>query len=88
MFTAVTVTVGGWVTVTVGDWIEDLDGMGEEVGMEVGGFNPILSLLAIFVILHQLHDIVVGLGVAVEEGNEIATTLECVPCPGKWVIVG
>ena len=79
MFIAVTVTVDGWT--------EDLDGLGEEVGMEVGGFNPILSLLAIFVILHHLHDIVV-LGVAVEEGNEIATTLECVPCPGKWVIVG
>ena len=82
------------MTVTVGGWTEDLDGMGEEVGMEVGGFNPILSLLALFVIFHQLHDIVVGLGVsvglgvAVEEGDEIATTLECVFCLGKWVIVG
>ena len=71
MFIAVVVTVDGLT--------EDLNGLGEEVEMEAGGFNPILSLLAIFVILHQLHDIVVGLGVAVEEGNEIATTLECVP---------
>ena len=96
MFTSVTVTVGGWVTVTVDGLTENLDEMGEEVGMElggevgmgVGGFKPILSLLALFVILHQLHTIVVGLGVsvalgvAVEEGDEIATTLD------KWVIVG
>ena len=85
-----TVTADGWieVTVTVDGWTEDLDGLGEEVGMEAGGFNPILSLLAIFVILHHLHDSVVVLGVAVEEGIAIATTLECVFCLGKWVIVG
>ena len=96
MFISVTVTVGGWVTVTVDGLTENLDEMGEEVGMELGGevgmelggFKPILSLLALFVILHQLHTIVVGLGVsvalgvAVEEGDEIATTLD------KWVIVG
>ena len=84
------------MTVTVDGLTENLDEMGEEVGMElggevgmgVGGFKPILSLLALFVILHQLHTIVVGLGVsvalgvAVEEGDEIATTLD------KWVIVG
>ena len=68
----VTVTIGGWVTVTVGGWTENLDGMGEEdgmkrggeAGMELAGFKPILSLLALFVILHQLHTIVVGLGVS------------------------
>ena len=90
------------MTVTVGGLTENLDGMGEEdgmkrggeAGMELAGFKPILSLLALFVILHQLHTIVVGLGVsvglgvAVEEGDEIATTLECVFCLGKWVIVG
>ena len=82
MFIAVAVTVDGWT--------EDLNGLGEEVGMEAGGFNPILSLLAIFVIFHQLHDIVVGLGVsvglgvAVEEGDEIATTLECLFSLANW----
>ena len=90
---AVTVTADGWieVTVTVDGWMEvtvTVDCLGEKGGMELGGFKPILSLLALFVILHQLHTIVVGLGVsvalgvAVEEGDEIATTLD------KWVIVG
>ena len=77
MFIAVAVTVDGWT--------EDLNGLGEEVGMEAGGFNLILkgcgvvSFTAIVVILHHLHDIVVVLGVAVEEGNVIAT-ISC----GVW----
>ena len=60
MFIAVTVTVDGWMEVTV-----TVDCLGEKGGMELGGFKPILSLLALFVILHQLHIIVVGLGVSV-----------------------
>jgi hypothetical protein len=65
------------VTVTV-------DSLGEDFGMEVGCFKSILCLLTLFVILHQLQTIVVGLGVAVEN----ATTLEYLPCSGKGVMVG
>ena len=66
------------VTVTVDGWTEDLNGLGEEVGMEAGGFNLIrkgcgvVSFTAVVVI-------VVVVGVAVEEGNAIAT-ISC----GVW----
>ena len=63
------------VTVTIG-------GLGELIGMEVGRFKPILCLLTLSVILHQLQTIVVGLGVAVEN----ATTLGYMPCFGKGVV--
>ena len=60
----------------------NVDSFGEDIGMEVGCFKPILCLLTLFVIFHQLHTIVVGLGVAVE----IATTLGYMPCFGKDVV--
>ena len=57
----------------IGDgWTEDLNGLGEELGMEAGGFNLILKGCGV-VSFTAVVVIVVVVGVAVEEGNVIAT---------------
>ena len=58
MFIAVAVTVDGWT--------EDLNGLGEEVGMEAGGFNLILKGCGV-VSFTAVVVIVVVIGAAVGE---------------------